>query len=159
MPALERLADWSDPMPLVEAVAVAPKLPGVYILYCGDPHGPAYVGMAGERRGAGLRQRLGVYASGKGAVSGFGEAAFDRALADPAWVAERLAGAEAGEPRRAKSVAALAVGRLEPRVRWATTADGAEAKELEDAVLAVVPDLWNRRLGRGAGAVIRAEGS
>lgn len=35
--------------------------------------------MTGERKGNGLRGRLAIYASGKGASSGLGEHAFDRA--------------------------------------------------------------------------------
>lgn len=150
LPRISDLADWSEPTPLVEAANLAPTLPGVYILYCGDPSVATYVGMAGERKGAGLRGRLRVYVSGKGAVSGFGEAAFDRALQDEVWVAERLAEAKAGTPKRAKEVAALAVTRLDPKVCWAVTADKAEAQALEDSVLAVLPDLWNRRLASGA---------
>ena len=46
-----------------------------------------YVGMAGERRGKGIRGRLNVYGSGKALVSGLGEAVMDRALADVDWVA------------------------------------------------------------------------
>ena len=147
---IDDLAGWSEPLPLAEAASLAPTLPGVYILYCGDPPVATYVGMAGERRGAGLRGRLRVYLSGKGAVSGFGEAAFDRARQDGAWVAERLAEAKAGTPKQTKEVAALAVTRLDPRVCWAVTADKAEALALEDSVLAVLPDLWNRRLASGA---------
>lgn len=147
--SIDGLADWSDPVPLVEAVLTAPKLPGVYIVYCGDPQIATYVGMAGERGGAGLRARLRVYWTGKGAVSGFGEAAFDRALADVSWLSERMAEAEAGEPLRAKAVAALAVARLQPQVRWATTADRPAAQALEEAVLSALPGLWNRRPARG----------
>lgn len=143
-PSVRALADWSRPVPLLTGAQTAPQLPGVYLLYCGSPRKLCYVGMAGERRGKGLRQRLQVYCSGKGAVSGFGEAAFDRALADPSWVSSRLEEARAGAPLRAKALAALAVQRLEPVVRWTTTSAGAEARQLERAVEACSRGLWNR---------------
>src|SRR5215213_7907958 len=45
-------------------------------------YGPiVYVGMAGERRGQGIRGRLNVYGRGKALVSSLGEAVMDRALA------------------------------------------------------------------------------
>src|SRR4051812_48519295 len=84
------LAAWSGWVPMTEAVAAAALTPGVYMAREG-PAGPVvYVGMAGERRGKGIRGRLGVYNSGKGMVSGLGEAAMDRALADPACLRARL---------------------------------------------------------------------
>lgn len=143
-PSIRSLADWSRPVPLLTAAQTAPQLPGVYLIYCGSPRKLCYVGMAGERRGKGLRQRLHVYCSGKGAVSGFGEAAFDRALADPSWVESRLSEAQSDASLRTKAVAALAVQRLEPVVRWTTTSTGGEARQLERAVEACSRGLWNR---------------
>ena len=54
---------------------------------------------------------------------------------------------------RVVALAAQAVARLQPQVRWATVADKAEAKALEDAVLSVLLNLWNRRLAGGTGKV------
>jgi hypothetical protein len=42
-----------------------------------------HVGMAGERRGQGLRGTLTVYRRGKAAVSGLGKAVLDRGFPDP----------------------------------------------------------------------------
>jgi len=117
--SVESLAAWSAWVPLVEAVASAPIEPGVYMAREGA-HGPVvYVGMAGERRGRGVRGRLSVYSRGKAAVSGLGEAAMDRALADPAWLRARLAEAEAGRPERAAAWARLALQRSDLHLRWA----------------------------------------
>lgn len=79
---------WSDWHPLDVAAPEATTDPGVYIARSGSE--VVYVGMAGERRGLGVRGRLQIYARGRGAVSGLGEAALDRALADPAWLSDRL---------------------------------------------------------------------
>jgi hypothetical protein len=86
---VETMADWSPWVPFDIGAITAPRLPGVYMAREG-PDGPiVYVGMAGERAGSGkpkgLWGRLGVYGSGKGMVSELGEAASDRALADPDW--------------------------------------------------------------------------
>lgn len=96
------MADWSEWVPFGEALASAPLVPGVDMAREGTTGPIVYVGMAGERAGRtgtgtpkGLRGRLGVYVSGKGLASGLGEAVMDRALADPGWLRERLAEAEA----------------------------------------------------------------
>lgn len=141
------LAAWAPWQPLTTAAEAAPRAPGVYLARSG-PQGPlVYVGMAGERRGAGLRGRLRVYASGKAAVSGLGEAALDRALADPEWVVERLAEVRAHQPRRAKAWAQLALGAADLHVCWATRPDRASAAALEADILRSLPThaLWNRR--------------
>lgn len=104
-----------------------------------------YVGSAGERRGQGLRGRLRVYSTGKGLVSGLGEAAFDRALADPEWVRARLREIEDGSPRRAKEWGRLAIERADLEVRWTTAADKKSAEALEERVIAQHEGLWNRR--------------
>lgn len=143
------LADWSPWLPFVEARSVAPREPGVYLLR--EPSGQIrYVGMAGERAGGGrpqgLRGRLSVYWSGKGAVSGFGEAALDRALADHDWVEEQLARLRATGPRRAKEWAQQAVLRLGLEVSWAVSADKSDADFLEKQVVALLRPhgIWNR---------------
>ena len=82
--ALDELANWSPWVPFAEALDVAPREPGVYVVREGRAGPIVYVGMAGERRGSGLRGRLRVYASGKALTSGLGEAVADRAFADPA---------------------------------------------------------------------------
>jgi hypothetical protein len=115
------------------------------------PGGPGHrpdVGMAGERAGGGkpkgLRGRLSVYATGKGVVSGLGETAMDRALADVEWLRDRLAEAERGQ--RAKEWGQAAMTRAKLQVRWTTSADRSAADALERRVLAALRDtrLWNR---------------
>jgi hypothetical protein len=89
------LAEWSAWLPFEDARRAAPREPGVYLLR--EPTGQIrYAGMAGERAGSGRPQglygRLSAYWSGKGAVSGFGEAA----LARPGAGRPRLGGTAAG---------------------------------------------------------------
>ncbi len=71
----------------------------------------------------------------------------DRALADPVWLSERLAEAEAGNPLRAKAWGRAAFERAQLHLRWTTTPDKASAAILEREVLAALrdADLWNRR--------------
>lgn len=143
---LDSVAMWSNWMPLAEAVAVAPQLPGVYLAR--QPEGPViYVGMAGERRGQGVRGRLKIYFSGKALASGLCEAVFDRALADATWLRARLAEVEAGRPRRAKEWGRAAMERAGVQVCWTTTPDRASALTLEIAVLRLLraDPLWNRQ--------------
>lgn len=148
---MDALADWSPWAPFATAVADAPRLPGVYLLRLPATHDIVYAGMAGERAGGGngpqgLRGRLTVYARGRAAVSGFGEAALDRALADPAWLRARLKSLETDGPRRAKLWAKDAISHLAPDVRWAATTTAADARALEDRVVALLAPhgLWNR---------------
>jgi hypothetical protein len=143
---MEELAGWSAWVPLAVARATAPTLPGVYLAREGADGPIVYVGMAGERRGEGIRGRLTVYSSGKGMVSGLGEAAMDRALADPAWLRERLVEVEQGRPRRATAWAQAALARADLHVRWTVTPDRPSARALERAVLDALDgvDLWNR---------------
>lgn len=105
-----------------------------------------YVGMAGERRGQGVRGRLTVYHRGRGAVSGLGEAALDRALGDAAWLRKRLERVEAGAIFRTRDWATAALERADLHVRWAATVDGAAARRLERMVLDELAraELWNR---------------
>ncbi|HVT64281.1 MAG TPA: hypothetical protein VHD81_03945 [Mycobacteriales bacterium] len=88
-----------------------------------------------------------LYTTGKAAVSGLGEAAMDRALADIEWVRDRIRDLESGEARRAKDWARLAIERANLQVRWATTRDRAAAARLERQVLTALraESLWNRR--------------
>lgn len=139
----EGLAAWSLWTPLATCLVDAPRSPGVYLI--GLDSDPVYAGYAAERQGRGIAGRLGVYLSGKGATSGFGEAAFDRALADREWVLGRLDRSQLEGPERAKAWAAAAVRRLPFVVRWVTTSDGLTARALEKQVIAVLrPTLWNR---------------
>ena len=143
------LADehWSPWVPLTTAVTTAPLLPGVYMAREGGPGGHIiYVGMAGERRGHGIRGRLAIYGSGKGLASGLGEAVFDRALADADWLAARLAEVQAGTPRRAKNWGRAAFEWAQLDLRWQVTTDRAAALTLELQVLRALPNepLWNR---------------
>lgn len=147
---VEEMADWSAWVPFEEALVTAPLVPGVYMAREGTDGPVVYVGMAGERAGGGrpkgLRGRLSVYVSGKGAVSGLGEAAMDRALADAEWLRERMAEVERGEPKRAKEWGQAAMARAKLQVRWTTTVDKASADALEKRVLRALndPGLWNR---------------
>lgn len=144
------LADWSPWTDFAEALVEAPRLPGVYLLREPSSLHIRYVGMAGERRGSGrpmgLYGRLSVYRTGKGAVSGFGEAALDRALADTAWVAAKLQHLQSVGPQRAKDWARDAILRLAPQVCWATCAEQADARHLELQVEGLLRPhgLWNR---------------
>lgn len=141
---LDGLAHWSTWCALEQAVLTAPREPGVYLVREG-PDGPiVYVGMAGERRGSGIRGRLRVYSSGKAIASGLGEAASDRALADPEWLEERLAEVRAGNPQRVLGWGRAALQRIDPYVRWTTTPDKNAARRLEHQCGAVCQQLWNR---------------
>jgi hypothetical protein len=142
------LARWSQWGSLADAALRAPTTPGVYLARSGASGPLLYVGHAGERAASqpGLRGRLGVYARGRGAVSGLGEAALDRALAEPIFVRQRLAHLEQGHEERAKDWARAALAWANVHVCWAVTADKASAKALEDQVLRALEDqeLWNR---------------
>jgi hypothetical protein len=149
------LAPWSDWTPLSTARDSAPRLPGVYLIRQGSSGPVRYVGSAGPRDGKngdkppkGIRGRLRVYTSGKALTSGLGEALADRALADPEFLRERLAEAEAGTPLRAKDWGKATVDRADLHVRWATTATKEEAEDLETecGLLLQGPALWNRRV-------------
>ncbi|MFC5803992.1 hypothetical protein [Streptomyces formicae] len=141
---IEELAGWSAWVPLAAAAEV-PRLPGVYLARRG-PGGPlVYVGMAGERGGSGLCGRLRRYTSGKALASGLGEAVFDRALADPAWLRERLAEVEGGSPMRATGWGKAALAWADIHVCWAVTESGEAAAALEKQVLASkTEEWWNR---------------
>jgi hypothetical protein len=65
--------------------------------------------MVGDAVGKASKGRLAVYSRGKAAVSGLGEAALDRALADADWLRQRLGEVECGEPRRAAVWAQLVI--------------------------------------------------
>ena len=107
-----------------------------------------YVGMAGERNHRGIRGRLTIYSRGKGMVSGLGEAAMDRALADESWLRDRLSDVEAGRPERASAWGKAALAHANLHLRWAVTDDRASALTLETAALGelAAENLWNRRL-------------
>lgn len=142
----ESLADWSPWAPFVDACRDIPRLPGVYVARVVDGE-IVYIGMAAERSGHGMRGRLAIYSSGKGATSGLGETALDLALADPAWMRERLLDAERGHPLRAKELAKAALHKANLELRWTTTADGPSASALELEVIQSFAGkpLWNRR--------------
>lgn len=136
--------DWSEWMPLAKAALQATKSPGVYVARSGGQI--VYVGMAGERRGQGVRGRLKVYARGRGAVSGLGEAALDRALADEEWVEQRLLDLRQHGPRRSKLWAADALERIPIDVCWTAASSASQAEAWERAALEELADLdlWNR---------------
>jgi len=147
--------EWSDWIPFAEAIAAAPKVPGVYMAREGEHGQIIYIGMAGERRGGGspkgIRGRLTTYASGKALASGLGEAVFDRALADADWLRARLASLETDGPLRAKYWGVEAFRRADLHVRWTTTANRASAAELEDRLVREAGGtLWNRASVRAA---------
>jgi hypothetical protein len=111
----DALAPWSKWVPF-DQVGTADRLPGVSMARLGPDGLVVYVGCAGPRAGGrtpqGLHGRLGVYASGKGIVSGLGEAAADRALAAASWLRERLDEVEAGKPMRAPRGWGIRIGDL-----------------------------------------------
>jgi hypothetical protein len=135
---------WSTWTPLGEAAKVATKSPGVYVARAEGQI--VYVGMAGDRRGQGVRGRLSVYASGRGAVSGLGEAALDRALGDIAWLEERLAELRESGPSRSKLWAAAALARIPIELCWTSAESADQARSWERAALNELSDseLWNR---------------
>ncbi|WP_458107694.1 hypothetical protein M1D51_19510 [Arthrobacter sp. R3-55] len=138
---------WSEWVPFDLALPLAPLFPGVYTFRKADEPepGPVYIGMAGERKGTGIRGRLSIYASGRGATSGLGEHAMDRALADPAWIQARLDEAIAGRPMRATVAARSAIDHARLEVRWQTVSTRAEALVLEGQLIAEhAGRLWNR---------------
>lgn len=144
---------WSEWVPFAEALAVAPRLPGVYMAREGAEGPVVYIGMAGERRGGGkpqgIRGRLSIYASGKGLASGLGEAVFDRALADLAWLQERVRELETTGPQRAKQWGIEAFARADLHLRWTITVDRASAAELETELVRAAGDsLWNKASAR-----------
>jgi hypothetical protein len=136
------LADWSAWAPFPDALPLAPRLPGVYLFRESDTHRIRYVGMAGERAGGGRAQglygRLSAYRAGHEAVSGFGEAALDRAVADPEWVAARLERLRAGHRERARGWARDAVVRLAPDISWAACPERADATHLQSRAEALL---------------------
>jgi hypothetical protein len=129
------LAEWSAWAPLLEALPQAPRLPGVYLLREHDTHRIRHVGMAGERGGGGRPQglygRLSAYRTGHGAVSGFGEAALDRALADAEWVEDRLRQVRTGQTGRTRDWVRLALVRIAPEVSWSACHERSDARHLE----------------------------
>lgn len=144
---------WSDWVPFAEALATAPRQPGVYMAREGVDGEVVYIGMAGKRAGSGrpqgLRGRLAIYTSGKALASGLGEAVFDRALADPDWVQARLHELDTTGPRRAKQWGIQAFVRADLHIRWTTTPDRATAAALEDELVRQSgASLWNRASGR-----------
>ncbi|WP_181445859.1 hypothetical protein [Cryobacterium soli] len=143
--AVDDLAAWSDWAPFATAAPIAPLTPGVYQMRTRDGV-IVYVGMAGERKGKGIRGRLSIYRRGKGAVSGFGEAALDRALADATFVEEHLDAVRAGHPTRVSDWAQDAIRWLDVEIRWAECATQASALALEsDAIERLKAySIWNR---------------
>ncbi|TDC59189.1 hypothetical protein E1258_18905 [Micromonospora sp. KC207] len=118
----------------------------MYLARQGAAGDVVYVGMAGERRGQGLRGRLTVYRRGKVAVSGLGEAVLDRALADVTFVQEHLEQLVGGQPKRAAAWAQDALRWADLHISWAVTEDRRAAVTLERAVLdaSAASPLWNR---------------
>lgn len=144
---------WSDWVPFAEALATAPRQPGVYMAREGVDGQVVYIGMAGERAGSGrpqgLRGRLAIYTSGKALASGLGEAVFDRALADSDWVRARLHELDTSGPRRAKQWGVEAFVRADLHIRWTTATDRATAAALEDELVRKGgASLWNRASSR-----------
>ncbi|WP_202871732.1 hypothetical protein [Kribbella pratensis] len=112
-----------------------------------DPLGQiVYIGMAGERRGQGIRGRLRIYLTGKAAVSGLGEAALDRALADPAWLDHMIRRTRTEGPLRAKQWAQAALTRADLELTWTVSPDRVAAAIIEQRLIAAATNqLWNRR--------------
>jgi hypothetical protein len=136
--------EWSSWHSLAQAVKFATPSPGIYAARSDAQI--VYIGMAGERRGLGVRGRLQVYGRGRGAVSGLGEAALDRALADPVWLEQRLAMLLTEGPSRSKDWAVAALRRAQLELCWVAAPDGATAREWETQAMQELEDiaLWNR---------------
>jgi len=141
---VDELADWSPWASFDDAAAIAPTSPGVYMMRAGGSI--IYVGMAGERSGKGMRGRLAVYRTGKGAVSGFGEAVLDRALANEQFLRSQLEALLNADARRAKTWAKDAIAWVQPELRWAVCDDADAAGQLEDDVVEILRThgIWNR---------------
>jgi hypothetical protein len=146
---VDGLAEWSPWVSFAEALVGAPRVPGVYLLREPLSGVVRHVGLAGERAGSGRAQGLhgkfSVYRTGKGAVSGFGETALDRALADPDWVEQQLLALREHGPRPAREWVREAVLRLGLEVSWAVCVDRSDAVYLERQVRALVrtTGLWD----------------
>lgn len=147
--AVDGLAQWSEWQPFAVAAPSAPLVPGVYQMRLRDG-AVVYVGMAGERKGQGIRGRLSIYRRGRGAVSGFGEAALDRALANIAFIESHLDDVRAGKPSRASIWAQDAIRWLDVEVRWAVCDSRAVALKLERTVvnMLLTHEIWNRVASR-----------
>jgi hypothetical protein len=136
------LAAWSAWTRFDLLPAAAPRLPGVYL--AATTTELVYVGMAGDRRGAGLRGRMTAYCTGKAAVLGLGRAVLDRALDDEGFLSRRLAAVAGREWLDAKGWVALAMREAGLSLCWATTVDRDTAVDLEKHVLAALHEqqLW-----------------
>ncbi len=99
-----------------------------------------------KRSSTGPARPTDVYRRGRGAVRGFGEAALDRALADPEWICRQLDALRIKGPKRARTWAKEAIDRLSPEMRWATCSTTSEARALEAKVVELLAPqgLWNR---------------
>jgi len=138
---------WSPWMPFEEAARTAPLEPGVYVARERRTLEIVYIGMAGERRGQGIRGRLRIYLTGKAAVSGLGEAALDRALADQSWLQDMVERTRVDGPLRATEWAKAALARADLELRWTITSDRSSAVIAERRLIAEAEHrLWNRRL-------------
>lgn len=156
--AVDSLAGWSEWEPFAVAAPRAPLVPGVYQMRL-RAGSIVYVGMAGERKGNGIRGRLSIYRRGKGAVSGFGEAALDRALASTEFIEKHLENVRAGNPARASIWAQDAIRWLDVEVRWAIceTRDAALALEIAVVELLLTHEIWNRVASRAASSRMRSQ--
>jgi hypothetical protein len=143
----DELAEWSPWGPFFDVVKTAPSLPGVYMMRSRASREVVYVGRAGGRKGKGLRGRLEVYLRGKGAVSGFGEAALDRALSDVDWMTRRVESLMKSEGVRAKEWAKAAIEHADVEVRWTEFSDEPSSRAFETSVLRALAaePLWNRQ--------------
>ncbi|NYJ18502.1 hypothetical protein [Glaciibacter psychrotolerans] len=105
-----------------------------------------YIGMAGERKGKGIWGRLSMYRRGRGAVSGFGEAALDRALSDVAFIEDHLEAVRFGQITRASAWARDAIAWTNVEIRWAACETASEAVALEDEAVRLLKlhGIWNR---------------
>lgn len=155
--AVDSLTEWSEWEPFTIAAPRAPLVPGVYQMRLRGGS-IVYVGMAGERKGRGIRGRLSIYRRGKGAVSGFGEAALDRALASTEFIEKHLENVRAGNPARASIWAQDAICWLDVEVRWAICETRDAALALESAVvdLLMTHEIWNRVASRASATRMRS---
>lgn len=148
---VDGLARWTPWVDFESGAKVIDRLPGVYMMRTGDGR-IVYTGMAGERAGTSGRRPMGMfgrlsrYTSGKAAASGFGEAALDRALADPRFVEHQLIALREEGPRRVTRWSQDAIAWFSVELRWTVCEDARSARRLEEHVVSVLRGhgVWNR---------------
>jgi hypothetical protein len=85
--------------------------------------------------------------SSTSAISGLGDAALDRALAEQSWLQDMVERTRVDGPLRATEWAKAALARADLELRWTITSDRSSAVIAERRLIAEAEHrLWNRRL-------------